>query len=953
MRKIALIFVVLFVFGVRPIHSQGTWVWNNRTHPELHYSTLTTDHFFIHYHQGLREIAEKVARIAEQTYPVLMKQMNVQPFGRTSITITSEDEVMNGYAMPSNQIFIWVSQNDVAGHFGGSEKWLRLVVPHEMQHVVMVNALRSWLGVWNFLDVPSWYLEGTAEFYTESWRVGRSDLSMKVHTYKNSIAKLDPHDDGYAKILYLADILGDSTVAKIAHWRQKPFGYFAFNQAFRASTGTSVEKFDEDWRRAMNTYYYSYRGEKETIPEIGKLIKAPKIRYVSSGMISPDSELTVIAGRTSGAMQYRALYVVTNDSTHHVRQLHSGRFGSAPAWSPDSRVIVIGEYHRGSHGSLIYDIRRIDVKTGHTRWLTHDRRANHPFVSSGGRFVYYIAHPEETTNLYRTATSGGKSEQVTSFMGDIQLSYPALSPDGRWIAFMIQEESGDVNIAVVDTAGQHFRKLTDDSAEDLRPVWAADGKSVVFTSYRNSTPNLYRVDFDTTNSGIVQMTDVYSGVYPVQVIPGDTLILASTLADVDTTRLVAVDPGRTVTNSKLTLKSQFRDWRTTRPTNRLPEINYNLPLPASWTAKRYRFWRHPRYLGSLVLPLPRGIGGFTAWTDDLGKHQLIVAGELNYTFYRDQVFNGLLAIYNSAVWYSFFTVLGMHNTGLSVRSYDGGWLVDYRSGGGIQFRLPFNFGNSLYSNHNLSLTLLGISRNPEGYNLEGKRAIPESGKEGLVSIGYSWLHRKPDARNAYFPSQGWGFNSEFSLTDKSVFGDFTYQKFTLDGFANQRILGPFVLYDRLVFSALSGEYAPQDSLGFYQDFNLNLLGMSSSYIGVPPLLSLTESYALRGSQKILVGDRLLMSNLEIRMPFLPALPVNLFGIQIGRSTLSGFVDYGLVWHRSSTVDETTAGVEIRTTLNFGGNPLLQLAYGAANPVDRWRNHEKSRYYMKMGIVNPF
>lgn len=952
-KRVVLFWLIIIFAGIGALQAQGTWIWNGRTHPELHYKTLTSDHFYIHYHQGLQSVANKVARIAEQTYPTLMKQVDAPEFGRTSITLTSEDEIMNGYAMPSNQIFIWVSQNDVAGNFGGSEKWLRLVVPHEMEHVVMLNALRTWLGIWNLIVVPSWFIEGTAEYYTESWRVGRSDASMKIHTYKNDMDKLNAHDDGYAKILYLADQYGDSTITKIVHWRDSTFKYYDFNKAFKSVIGKSVKVFNEDWRRAMNTYYYSYRGQKETIPEIGKLLPAPKIRYVSSGKISPDSQYVAIVGRTTSAMKYQVLYTITTDSVKTIKPLHSGRFGSMPAWSTDEQTIAIGEYHRGSHGSLIYDIRKIRSRDGKNDWLTNNMRANHPVFSKDGKTVYFIAHPELTTNLYKVSLAGGKPQQITSFTGDVQLNYPAISPDGKWIAFMMQDESGDVDIAIIDTAGKQFRKLTNDSEEDLQPVWTADGRSIIFASYRNSTSNLYRVQTEIDSTRIEQMTDVYSGVYPVQVIPRDTLILSRTLGDVDTTRLVAVHPDRSVKNQNLVLKNQFEDWRTTRPDNPLPAIDYDSSFPSDWSTQSYRFWRHPRHLASLALPTTTGISGFTAWTDDLGKHQLLLGVELNYTFYKDQVFNGLVGLYSDATWYPFINLLFLGNAGFEARPYDSGWITDTRSGGGIQLDFPFNFGNSLYSNHDISLALLGFRRNPRVEDLAGDRPVPDSGEEGVLSLGYSWLHRKPDSRNTVLPRHGFGLALNYSISNADIFGDFSYQQATADGFFNQHLVGPFTLYNRTLVSTLTGDFAAQDSLGFFQDYNLNLLGISSKYLGLPPFLGSTENYYLRGSEKSLTGSRLLFSSLELRMPLLPALPLNIFGIRVGQSVLSGFVDYGAVWHKSALTDETTAGVEIRTAVLFGGAPIVQLGYGIGNSLQRWQENEDPRYYIHLGIVNPF
>ena len=60
--------------------------------------------------------------------------MSLDSLPRLDIIFTSEDEVLNGFAMPSNNTIIWVDQNDAA-LWNGDEKWLRTVLAHELQHL--------------------------------------------------------------------------------------------------------------------------------------------------------------------------------------------------------------------------------------------------------------------------------------------------------------------------------------------------------------------------------------------------------------------------------------------------------------------------------------------------------------------------------------------------------------------------------------------------------------------------------------------------------------------------------------------------------------------------------------------------------------------------------------------------------------------------------------------------
>ena len=66
---------------------------------------------------------------------------------------------------------------------------------------------------------------------------------------------------------------------------------------------------------------------------------------------------------------------------------------------------------------------------------------------------------------------------------------PAVSPDGRSVAFPVQEWSIDKNkssshLWLADVASGKTRPLTQGSAADTAPAWSPDGKRIAFVSKR-------------------------------------------------------------------------------------------------------------------------------------------------------------------------------------------------------------------------------------------------------------------------------------------------------------------------------------------------------------------------------------------------------------------------------------------------------------------------------------
>ncbi len=92
---------------------------------------------------------------------------------------------------------------------------------------------------------------------------------------------------------------------------------------------------------------------------------------------------------------------------------------------------------------------------------------------------------------------------VTLLAREAQPYLPAWSPDGRWIAFT----SGNVgwvqrwNIALsslwlVPSGGGKAIQLTDGTTMDQSPVWAPDGRRMLFVSNRGGTRDIYQLDLD-------------------------------------------------------------------------------------------------------------------------------------------------------------------------------------------------------------------------------------------------------------------------------------------------------------------------------------------------------------------------------------------------------------------------------------------------------------------------
>ncbi|MFQ6610131.1 MAG: TolB family protein, partial [Fidelibacterota bacterium] len=640
-----IITLLSFVFYFSLMFPQGTWVWNGRVHTELNWYQIETDHFNIFYHSEISDIAQKGASICEQAYPILLEKMGIEKTPRIDVIFTAEDEIMNGYAMWTNQTFIWVDQNDAAIWLE-DEKWLTQVLTHELQHIIFFNTIKSWIPEpfgYLFSGVPGWVVEGLAEYYTERWRPYRADLSHKYHVYKNKTSEMDSHHDGYSKILLLADMFGDSTIVNILHFRND-LGMFDFSEAFKKYTHMTVEQFNEEWLSVMNTYYYGYRAQKESIREIGDTSTLPVIK-ANSFLFSPDSLHIAVIGAENEDQLDNSLMIVEIDTTnkkkktfplldlmfwlkpdkdsdkkkikkpdYKMKEIDFGYFHSAMDWSPDGKKLVYSKYRYGKYGSLIFDIRMYNTETNKFSWVTTNRRASYPIFDRSGENLFYVAHKNGNSNLFQKDLSILEESPLTQFTGDVQILSPQISPDGTQIAFALSGADGNCDIEILNLDLSTTERITTSPEVDYLPVWHPDGKKISYTSHRGSTPNLHTIDLGTMES--VQNTDVSDAIWGVQWSPKGSTILAKTLNTADSVRVSQIDPSRTITTNPLSIRESYLNWRTKQPDILLDGLDPLQPVQVSKPAK-YQFHKHIKHMSSFLLPLDV-ITGATIWTDALG-----------------------------------------------------------------------------------------------------------------------------------------------------------------------------------------------------------------------------------------------------------------------------------------------------------------------------------------------
>ena len=113
------------------------------------------------------------------------------------------------------------------------------------------------------------------------------------------------------------------------------------------------------------------------------------------------------------------------------------------------------------------------------------KRVTDPQLSPDGRWIAYVvtevnkAENKSNSDLYLISSTGGDPKRLTtSSSAD---NNPRWSPDSKTIAF-ISTRSGDGQIWLIDIYGGEARQLTKLSTGASNPMWSPDGKMLAFAS---------------------------------------------------------------------------------------------------------------------------------------------------------------------------------------------------------------------------------------------------------------------------------------------------------------------------------------------------------------------------------------------------------------------------------------------------------------------------------------
>ena len=522
--------------------------------PHLRFRSIVTPRATVHYHQGLEALARQAATLAteileghERRYGFLVP--------RVQIVLSDVEDDPNGFASPLPYPLVGLRVVAPTGgdEFGGNDGWLRLVMTHELAHIVhleeargVIAGARRVVGRAPFLFpnafTPPWLIEGLATYEeTEDTAFGRGrnpDVEMVLR-----MAALEGQFPGLDEAVTYRDAYPGGTTAYYfgeAFLRDltRRFGPSVLPELARAHSGRVIPYLDEltakkvtgatfttRWREWKETATAEFVEEAARIEGRGLTESRPLttrgIRQ-SGARFSPDGRWIAYTNRS--LTRHRAIHLVRPDGTgdHRLLRRNDGQY---VAWTPDGRSIVFDESEVHRRFTVKSDLRVADVATRRVRRLTRGARARDPDVAPDGSRVVFVHQLGDRSELATIGIDGRGQADLTKSAAGVQWARPRWSPDGRTIAASRLLPMGELDIVLVDVDGAEPRALMSDRAKDVEPAWTPDGKRIVFRSDRDGVSNLYSVAID--GGAIVRLTNVVGGAFAPDVSPDGATVAFS------------------------------------------------------------------------------------------------------------------------------------------------------------------------------------------------------------------------------------------------------------------------------------------------------------------------------------------------------------------------------------------------------------------------------------------
>ncbi len=492
------------------------------------FQVLTTEHFDVYYYPEEAESASIVARMAERWRWRLARFFTHELRGRQALIL---------YAAPAHFRQTNAIEGLVGEGTGGATEALkrRIVLPmggsladtdhvlgHELVHAFQFDMTGedprdTEFNLPGILQYPLWFSEGMAEYLsigpvdgqTAMWLRDAAITERLPHVKDLDDPRLFPYRWGHAFWAYIGSTYGDRAVASLLRSAANP----RFDMTgFAMQLGADPDALTEAWHASIRTTIHAMQEDMPSLSSEPRLVISEDSgggRINIGPRISPDGQHLAffserdrfsidlyLADVTTGRIERKLVESATDPHFDSLQFLNS-----AGAWRPDGRQFVITA-SRGGRPVLAF------VDPGSGRMIKEVVLADlddalNPAWAPDGRSLVISGNRGGLTDLYLVDLPTGATTALTSDpFADLE---PVFAPDGKTIVFVTERFStdlewlqpGPLRLARLNLATRAVEPVQAFlGGKHLSPQISADGRTITFIADPDGVSNLYRISID-------------------------------------------------------------------------------------------------------------------------------------------------------------------------------------------------------------------------------------------------------------------------------------------------------------------------------------------------------------------------------------------------------------------------------------------------------------------------
>ncbi len=458
---------------------------------------------YVEYLQGNETVADSLLKIAELSIPEIARMTGVPLSDFTSspcrIVLTDAPDITNGFAI-GNTVVIYSLSSMYIPFWTGTIGWYHQVLTHELVHHVTFRAvsrkLSPWVGALTISDVPRWFWEGTAQYYSEYWNAYRGDLYVKNAVFDGSLSyqSMNSLEDGrllyasgHAFIRFLADQYGDSSLIKLMHYKPDDFLY-EFDEAFKSVYAATPAEIFPRFHRHLVLYY----GSRDASLPVSSFDTGLPVAGYSQSQLLPVN-LADSTWLTVSRLAPNHLY----SSMSLIRQKKKGIDILETVSTDVSTQVLIQDDKEWIAWGRPFVSAANDQETQTTSWTVRNLDtelertvAKNVRAVSGTLFREGLVLPESESHFTRIVWypfAGGEPETLS--VTPWPVGRLSVSADGKSLLAEIQQPNGNRDLAEMSPETGKFTLLTNDPVDDRLPVSVNDSL-ILFNRYFQEHPSL-------------------------------------------------------------------------------------------------------------------------------------------------------------------------------------------------------------------------------------------------------------------------------------------------------------------------------------------------------------------------------------------------------------------------------------------------------------------------------